>query len=282
MKSKHLTLPLSRFRTSDTVIDKSVPFARLAAMCLAVATLLLLSIGCTSAVRMQAKYDDEAQNAVPKNQPSPSPPHDFFSWGAIDVTARVVARSGGGNQVRVAPTPSYLNSGKYRAFILHAWSDALTTSKKPGVRGGVTVNMQGSGRMVVAIRAGQGANNLQGDPLGGYLFINVGIPSIGYMTTQNLKVMQLNPAVLNSTMLSSYTSGQPVELRWSIDQDSHLMSLGATPSGGSPQNASVTFQQVASDGTQNTPLEKIWLMIDMFEVPAGTQVFFDDFFVEEF
>jgi len=94
--------------------------------------------------------------------------------------------------------------------------------------------------------------------------------------------MDLNPSILNSTMLSPYTSGQSVRLQWSIDQNSRIMSIGATPTGGTPNNASVTFEQVAGDGTQNTPIQKIWLMIEMFEVARGSQVSFDDFYIEEY
>jgi hypothetical protein len=140
--------------------------------------------------------------------------------------------------------------------------------------------MQGSGKMVIGIRVAQGPN-LQGDPIGGYAFINAGIPSIGYMTTQNLKTLQANDTILNSTFLSPYASGQPVQLRWSIDQDTRTVSLGAYPASGNGNNASVTFNQVASDGAANTPIQKIWLEINMYEVARVTKTFFDDFFVEE-
>jgi hypothetical protein len=43
----------------------------------------------------------------------------------------------------------------------------------------------------------------------------------------------------------------------------------------------VTFEQVAADGTQNTPIQKIWLVIEMFEVSRDAQILFDNFFVEE-
>ena len=257
-------------------LNRSVSFVIIGSV---VALLSQLLMGCTTMIRLQAKYDDELVTAMPNRLPNSSPPQDIFEWGQIDVTATIVQPGGGSKQVKVVPKPTYFSSGKYQAFVLNAFSDAITTSKKPGVRGGVTVNFVGHGSLMIAVLANQ---NGKGDPLGGFLFGNHGIPSLGYMTSQNLIVNQNNMHILNSTGLSSYTSGQQVKLNWSINQDTHQISLGATPSGGTPANAIANFEQVASDGTQNTPIQKIRIMIYMYEAAQDAQVFFDDFFVEEY
>jgi hypothetical protein len=280
MKIKQFSSQPSGYESTGKIKFKSTKPTQPLIILLLPVLLLQLCIACTNKIIMQAKYEDEIPGAVPITTPSPNPPQDNFAWGVIDVTPVIVSLNGG-KEVMVTPKESYYVDGKYRAFVLNAFTDATTVGKTPGIRGGVTVKMQGFGTMVISLHASQSGNN-QGNDLGGFLFGDVGTPSIGYMTAQNLKVMEANNTVLNSTGLSYYESGLPVQLNWSINQSSHTLSLTATPEGGNRRSADVTFDPIVTNGAPNSPIEKILITVEMFQVARGTRVFFDDFYGEEY
>jgi hypothetical protein len=280
MKTNPFSSQNSRIETADRFYYGAAQPVRSAIKLLLPVVLLLMCMACGNRVIMKADIEGEPLNAKPSSTPLPNPPQDNFSWGSIDVTAKVVAGNGG-NWVMVTPVENYFSTGKYRAFVLNAFTDAITTGKTPAIRGALTVNMNGFGTMVVSLYAFQAVTNTS-NPLGGFLIRNVGIPGIGYMTVQNLKVMETNNSILNSTGLSPYTSGQPVQLNWSIDQGARTTLLTATPAGGAQKSASVTYDPIITNGVSNTPIQKVLVIVELFEAQRGISVFFDNFSAEEF
>ena len=230
----------------------------------------------TPTLRLRATYDNEPVNAFPQMQPAPSPPHDFFTWGKVDITAQVRA-IGGGKLVEVRPNRNYLDTGKYRAFIATGYSDAIQTANAPQLRGALTFDLQGSGRMVVAIRIAH--ERFQTDPIAGFL-ISVG-GGIGYMSQQNLRVMDINDHILNATALGPLKPTFSVELRWSIDQPSRTVNLGMYPSGGTAASTSVTFQPTGPNGAPNIPIKQLLVEILGFEAGRDFIARFDNLLVEQ-
>jgi hypothetical protein len=246
---------------------------------------LMISIvdACTSSgLRLRDQFEDQLHGAAPSATPSPTPPNDYFTWGSQFVTTRVVSSGGSGlNQsVHIAPTPNYFSTKQFRARMLLARSEPLSLNLQNVARGGVTFAMRGSGHVVIGIFSGD--QSTRRDPLGGFHISNPGMASIAYLSSNDLRALQGFPFQVAAlgTYLGPYTTGQNVELRWSIDQNSRTLSLGAYSAGGALAD-SVIFDAVAPDGTPNTPISTIWIEIALFDASPSTHVYLDNLLVEE-
>jgi len=257
-------------------------------LCLAVPVLAACS---SSGVRLRAQFDDQFDptragqpaggGVVPSATPAPNPPADSFTWGTQFVTARVVGSGGAGAAGRVRVEPNAAYSGTGRATVLLARSEPLSQDRRNTVRGGLLVDMRGDGHLVVGIPAGgPGAPSA---PLGGFHISHPGIiPSIAYLNSANLRALAINPSLADGvgTYLGPFPIGQDVDLRWSIDQESRTLSLGAYSASGVFVGP-VTFDATAPDGTPNTPIRTIWLDVAFYKVSRDTVALLDNFLVEE-
>ena len=173
--------------------------------------------------------------------------------------------------MRIQPKESFFSRGK--AAPLTAFSDVF---KVPGanVRGHFSIRLVGTGRVVIALRAGHGPGGTQGGPLGG---ISLRADAFNTADVATLTDFDLSiPREPFGTGLASYTPGQTLEFFWSIVQASQLLNVSVAP--GDSRQLSFAASQ---DGVAKTPLQRIFLTIDVYDLSRSTTLFIDDVSVEE-
>jgi hypothetical protein len=280
MTVNHLIYRWSRFEIWDRIQHGTVkPFRRAIIFIL---TVLLLQIftACGKRVIMSANYENEPIATYPAEQPVPSPPQDAFYWGKVEVISRVVGYNGS-KQVLVVPSENYSSTFKYRALVLNAYTDVITPDKRPGIRGNMTVTLFGYNTMVISLNSFYA--NRPYYPLGGFIVSSGFKPNIGTMSDFDLRVKDMNNYIINSTGLCDIKNGEPVTLSWAIDQQDRIISLVASPSEDIQYKASVHYEPDGTVGvTGNPEIQKIWIMIEFFEAQRDAEVFFDDFWGQEY
>ncbi len=226
---------------------------------------------CPTSYRLTQDFDSEPLDAVPLQFPNPTPPADNLIWTQQFLQPSVVARDSGGRWVRVQPKESYFSRGNAQA--LSAFSDFF---KVPGanIRGHFSMRLVGTGHVVIALRAGQGPGGTQGGPLGG-----ISVRSDAFNSSDVASLTDFDLSIAGEpfgTGLASYTPGQTLEFFWSIDQASRLLNLSVSP-GDSRQ---LSFA-ISEDNVPKTPLQRLFLTIDVYDFSRGTTLFIDDVSVEE-
>jgi len=256
------------------------------------AALLLLAAcgggpGSGTGPRLSANFDAEPIVALPVGQPPgpidtppPDPPADLLTWGSQFVTTRLVGLNTPNHRVRVVPNEAYFAGRQARATVLLARSDAMSGVAGNNLRGGLQVTLSGSGMLVVALFSGDATR--VGGPLGGFKVMNPGQASLAYLTGSDVARIQAGPSFVAGvgTFLGNYAPGTPVDLRWSIDQASRTLSLGAYAASGVAVN-SVIFDARAPDGAPNTPVQRIWMDIALYDAQRNMVVLLDNLSVEE-
>ncbi len=246
-----------------------------------IGTALCALSGCAQDIRMSSSFDDVALGAAPPAAPAPSPPNDSFLWAATFATSTIVNRPGGGNWVRTVPKPNFIADPDMRRLAAFAYTDALTLSPPANIRGSVTVNLEGSGRVFVGLQ--NVVSNTPGSYLGGAL---IDVPAL---TPGGGSVMSTSPfvsariadifALPTIGQTQPYAAASIITVRWSIDQSTRTLSI-STDSPGAVSH-SVQYPAIA-DGIANTPLNRVLVSVWLQSVGPSTQVFLDDFHAEEF
>lgn len=239
---------------------------------LTLGALLLFVGGCTTTYRLTQNFDSESLGAVPLQFPTPTPPADNLRWTQQFLQPRVVSRASGGRWVRIQIEQTYLNRGKAQA--LSAFSDRFNV---PGanIRGHFSLRLVGTGEVVIALHAGQGESGVQGGPLGG-ISVRSGpfnTSDIASLTDFDLSITREPPS---GTGLARYTPGQTIEFFWSIDQAARVLNLSVSPG----DSRRLSFQPV-SQGVSKTPLQRIFVTIDVYDFNLDTRLFVDDVSIEE-
>lgn len=240
-------------------------------------SLIILLSSCKYEYRLKENFDDENLNSIPLQSPSPTPPLDNTVWTQQFLSPRVIDRPGGGRWVSIQPKQNYV--GRNFADALSAFSDYFNSNGK-NIRGHMTFRLVGSGHVIIGLQASQTAN-LQGSPLGGYSIRNDITSDIAYLNGNQLSSVLEQQQYFGpqgfGIFLSPYNQGNTVDLSWSIDQASRVLSLGVSPGGTSSQ---VVFPATAQ-GISNTPLKRICLTIIVIDFTMNTTMFIDDVSIEE-
>jgi hypothetical protein len=244
------------------------------------ATLSMLG-GCAKDIRMSASFDDVAAGSAPPSSPTPSPPNDSYLWAATFVTSTVTSRPGGGNWVRTVPKPKFMTDPDMRRLAAFAYTDALTLSPPTGIRGSVTIDMEGRGRVFVGLQNVVG--NAPGSYLGGAL---IDIPPLAPGGGSVLAIAPFANARITDVFplpgagpIQPYAASSIITIRWNIDQATRTLSVSTDTSGATSH--SVQYPAVA-DGIANTPLNRVLVSVWLQQVGPSTAVMLDDFHAEEF
>ncbi len=241
-------------------------------------SLVLLLNSCNTEYRLKEDFDAENLNAIPLQSPAPTPPLDNTLWTQQFLVPKITVRPEGGKWVSVQPRQNYV--GRNYAQALSAFSDYFKSNGK-NIRGRMTIRLIGSGHVVVGFQALQNAN-FQGSPLGGYSIRNDITSDIAYLNSNQLSSVLEGQQYFGpqgfGMFLAPYTQGKTVELAWSIDQTSRVMSLSVRPGN---ENNQVVFPSTTREGISNTPLKRIYLTITVIDFTTSTTMFVDDLSIEE-
>ncbi|MBA4054949.1 MAG: hypothetical protein C0490_09580 [Marivirga sp.] len=240
-------------------------------------SLIFLLNSCNTEYRLSEEFDGENLNAVPLQSPAPTPPADNTLWTQQFLMPKVVDRPSGGRWVSIQPKQNYI--GRNYAAALSAFSDYFKSNGK-NIRGHLSLRLIGSGHVIIGLKASQNAN-LQGSSLGGYSIRNDITSDIAYLNSNQLASVLEQQQYFGpqgfGIFLSPYKQGNTVELSWSIDQASRVLSLSVSPGGANNQ---VVFP-ASVQGISNTPLQRIFLTIIVIDFTMNTTMFVDDISIEE-
>jgi hypothetical protein len=238
----------------------------------------LLLTGCTSNTRLDVKFDAEALGTPPPSTPLPTPPNDQLNWRTGFAAATVVARSSGDNWVRIQPLRESTTSPDDRRVFLIAVTDPFTTNPPANVRGSVRLRLDNPGTIGVGFRPLQGEQTL--DFIGGIELSNFLPPSGGSVSgLQEFKGDRLgDPFELPSSgPVSPYTSGQVIDINWTLDQSSRTFSVSVL--GVSTQSNSYSAQL---GGLPTVPIQRFILQFWMQRPTSNTVAFIDNLHAEEY
>jgi hypothetical protein len=241
------------------------------------ATLLLLT-GCTSNSRLDAKFDTEAPGSPPPSSPGPTPPDDQLNWRTGFVTPVVVVRSAGDNWVRLQPLRESTASPDERRVFLIAVTDPFTTNPVANVRGSVRLRLDNLGTIGIGFRPLQGEQTL--DFIGGIELSNFLPPANGgVFALKEFRGDRLGDpfGLPSSGQISSYTSGQVIDINWTLDQASHTFSTSVL--GGPSQSSSYS---ALLGGVSTVPIQRIIMQCWMQKTTSNTIGFIDNLRAEEF
>ena len=241
------------------------------------ATLTLLT-GCTSNSRLDAKFDTEAPGSPPPSSPGPTPPNDQLNWRTGFVTPTVVVRSTGDNWVRLQPLKESTASPDDRRVFLIAVTDPFTTNPVANIRGSVRLRLDNLGTIGVGIRPLQGEQTL--DFIGGIELSNFLPPANGgVFALKEFRGDRLGDpfGLPSSGQISSYTSGQVIDINWTLDQASHTFSTSVL--GGPSQSSSYSN---LLGGVSTVPIQRIILQFWMQKPTSNTVGFIDNLRAEEY
>jgi hypothetical protein len=239
-------------------------------------SLIFLVSSCKNEYRLKADFDAENLNAVPLQSPSPTPPSDNTLWTQQFLIPKVVDRPGGGRWLRIQPKQNYI--GRNYAQALSAFSDYFKSAGK-NIRGHMSLQLVGSGHVVIGLQASQNAS-LQGSLLGGFSIRNDITSDVAYLNSNQLASILEQQQYFGpqgfGIFLAPYSPGNTIELSWSIDQASRALNLSVSPGG----NNQVVFPS-AVQGVSNTPLKRIYLTVTVIDFTINTTLFMDDISIEE-
>jgi hypothetical protein len=241
------------------------------------ATLMLLT-GCTSNSRLDARFDTEAPGSPPPSSPGPTPPNDQLNWRTAFVTTTLVVRSAGDNWVRLQPLKESTASPDDRRVFLIAVTDPFTTNPVANIRGSVRLRLDNLGTIGIGFRPLQGEQTL--DFIGGIELSNFLPPANGgVFALKEFRGDRLaDPFGLPSSgQIASYTSGQVIDINWTLDQASRTFS--ASVLGGPSQSCSYSD---LLGGVSTVPIQRIMLQFWMQKSTSNTVGFIDNLLAEEY
>ncbi|MFZ0611481.1 MAG: hypothetical protein WAM73_04525 [Desulfobacterales bacterium] len=247
----------------------------------AVAAVFLTLWGCATTARLDDKFDADALGASPATSPPPTPPGDSLSFTVFQhVNSTVVTDPAGGRWLRITPDPAFLAAPDQRKRAVIITSDLFTTSPPAQIRGHLRLRLDGPGGVTVGFRPVQGSQTP--DFISGIQLASFALPGGLRGETHVLQGFSLarieDPFQLPvSGKLADYTPGTPIDIFWSIDQDSRT--FAASTSGGTSQTT--TFA-AASAGVATTPIQRMSLWVFLQNPSSGTSVFVDNLYAEEY
>jgi hypothetical protein len=159
-------------------------------------------------------------------------------------------------------------------------SDSFTTSPPAQIRGHLRLRLDGTGIVTVGFRPVQGSQTpdfISGIQLAS--FVLPGGPRGEAHVLNGFTLVRIDdPFQLPvSGKMADYQPGTAVDIFWSIDQASRT--FAASASGGTSQTA--TFP-AASAGVATTPIRQLSLWVWIEKPSAGTAVFIDNLYAEEY
>lgn len=243
------------------------------------AVVLFLLIGCDVTPRLDAKFETDQLGVPPSVAPAPSPPNDYLVFRDRFVTFTVVANSVGEHLLRVQPLPVFTASPDDRRVFLIAGTEQFTTSPPANIRGTVRLRLDNIGTVGIGFRISQGEQTLD-DFIGGIELSNFLPPSIGSIHGLHaFHYIRLNDplGLPSSGLISSYNSGNVIDINWSIDQATHIFSAGVS---GNPLQSN-SFPAVSA-GIATTPIQRLILYFWMQTPSSNTVAFIDNLYAEEF
>jgi len=248
-----------------------------------VAAIFFTLWGCATTSRLDDKFDADALGSPPSTSPPPTPPGDSLSYTVSQqVTLLVVTDPSGGHWLRITPTTAFIASPDFRKRAVIITSDSFTTSPTTQIRGHLRLRVDGPGIVIVGFRPVQGAQApdfISGiqvssfalpEGLRGEAYVLYGFPPSRIEDPYQLPM---------SGKMFDYQPGTPTDIFWSIDQASRTFAAGK--SGGTSQTQTVTFP-AASAGVETTPIQQLSLWVLLQNPSAGTAVFIDNLFAEEY
>jgi hypothetical protein len=262
---------------TKTLEGDDMKTARSSIALIIVAALMLLT-GCTSNSRLDAKFDMEAPGSPPPSSPGPTPPNDQLNWRTAFVTPTLVVRSAGDNWVRLQPLKESTVSPDDRRVFLIAVTDPFTTNPVANIRGSVRLRLDNLGTIGIGFRPLQGEQTL--DFIGGIELSNFLPPANGgVFALKEFRGDRLGDpfGLPSSGQISSYTSGQVIDINWTLDQASRTFS--ASVLGGPAQSSS--YSNLLS-GLSTVPIQRIMIQFWMQKPTSNTVAFIDNLLAEEY
>jgi hypothetical protein len=268
-------------RASEERVREKNHVRRLVYFLGSVAAVLSILWGCATIPRLDDKFDVDALGSPPSTSPSPTPPNDSLSFTVFQqVDSAVVADPAGGRRLRITPTPAFISSPNLRKRAVIITSDSLTTSPPAQIRGHLRLQVDGTGVVIVGFLPIQGAQSpdfISGIQVSSFA-LPEGLRGEAYVLYGFAPARIEDPFQLNvSGKIADYQPGTPTDIFWSIDQASRTFSASA--SGGTSQSA--TFP-AASAGVATTPIQQLSLWVWLQNPSAGTAVFIDNLYAEEY
>jgi len=243
------------------------------------ATSLVLLMGCTSVTsRLDAKFDTDVLGALPSSAPAPTPPSDLLVWRTGSVTPTVVARTASDRWVRAVPLPTFIASPDSRQIFLIATTEAFTTSPPANIRGSVRLRLNGLGSIGIGVRSLQSGRPL--DFIGGMQLSNFLLPipsEVDALQTFSGTRLSDSIGLPSAGQISGYTSGNVIDINWTIDQASRTFSASVL---GGPSRSN-TFPAVSA-GVATTPVQQLMLFVWLEKPTSATTAFIDNLSVEEY
>lgn len=235
--------------------------------------------GCATAVRMDNRLDATSL----EERPQPTAPDDYFLWLVRPVSTTLVPRAGGGSWASVRPTEVFLADPSSRRQVVLAYSEALTTNPPARLRGVTKIRLDGYGRVFIGLQAVPVGSAAPGGFIGGMVIdvppLN---PSSGTLYATQFfdseRVLDIYPLPSAGT-LGPYTPGTVTEFQWVIDQSTRSLSV-TIPHATGP--APMITYPAAMNGISNAPLPKLMVSVWLQQIGPSTNLFLDDFVVEEF
>ncbi|MEO6453354.1 MAG: hypothetical protein ABIN97_04745 [Ginsengibacter sp.] len=223
---------------------------------------------------MKETFEGETQNVIPPQFPAPNPPADELVWSQQLMQPKVVSKPGGGQWVVIGAKEA-LQEGRVGG-VLSAISEPLKKGIDGSIRGGLTMQLEGPGTVVVFLLAWDEGST----PLGGFAIHNLTLvpPQLSSLNSQDAAVWLSDPFKQRGTGMGNYSAGKPVEFSWSIDQRAPFLRINASP-GGSAGPIDIT--KVATNGKNIFPAKKMFILINAYGWSRNTRLFIDDVKIEE-